>query len=145
MRTRYISSTLHLESTTALYGPAVARTGFIEGMVFAALVASGSTLAGSALAIGILTGVVTIGISVGLSYLASSLFAPSAPKPEDVQQSVRQAISARVRHYGRVKASGPWVFAEAKSGNFHKVLATVAPTNHASLKSAGCLRNTRRR
>src|SRR5690606_7161360 len=64
-----------------------------------------------------------IGLSVGLSALASALFRPQQPKPEDVQQSFRQPTAPRVRHYGRVKMSGPWVFAEAKSGIFHKVIA----------------------
>jgi len=64
-----------------------------------------------------------IGLSVGLSALASALFRPQQPKPEDVQQSFRQPTAPRVRHYGRVKVSGPWVFAEAKDGIFHKVIA----------------------
>lgn len=64
-----------------------------------------------------------IGLSVGLSALASALFRPQQPKPEDVQQSFRQPTAPRVRHYGRVKVSGPWVFAEAKNGIFHKVIA----------------------
>lgn len=125
MRSRYISSTLHLESTTALYGPGVARTGIIEGLIFSMLASSSLTfgLAGSAFAISAIAGAVSIGLSIGLNYLASSLFRPSAPRPEDVQQSVRQATAPRTRHYGRVKASGPWVFAEAKGGDFHKVIA----------------------
>src|SRR5690606_1951580 len=80
-------------------------------------------LAGSAVAISVLTGAATIGLAVGLSYLAQSMFRPTAPRPEDVQQSFRQATGPRVRHYGRVKAAGPWVFAEAKSGEFYKVIA----------------------
>ncbi|MFU0503663.1 phage tail protein [Pseudaminobacter sp. NGMCC 1.201702] len=99
------------------------RTGFIEGIVFSTLLATGSSLAGSAFAIAAITGAVSIGLSVGLSYLAASIFAPKAPKPEDVQQSVRQPAAPRVRHYGRVKVSGPWVFAEAKAGYFYKLLA----------------------
>ncbi|MEM7301925.1 MAG: fibronectin type III domain-containing protein [Pseudomonadota bacterium] len=45
-----------------------------------------------------------------------------AAAPEDVRQSVRQATAHRVRHYGQVKVSGPWVFAETKEGNFYKML-----------------------
>lgn len=124
MRTRYIANNLHLESTTALYGPTIARFGIIEGLVFNTLVATGALgLAGSSLAISVLTGALSIGLSIGLSYLANSLFGPKAPKPEDVQQSTRQPTQPRVRHYGRVKVSGPWTFAEAIGGNFHKVLS----------------------
>jgi hypothetical protein len=64
-----------------------------------------------------------IGLSVGLSALASTLFRPQQPKPEDVQQSFKQPTAPRIRHYGRVMMSGPWVFAEAKNGIFHKVIA----------------------
>lgn len=64
-----------------------------------------------------------LALSLGLSYLASSMFRSSQPKPEDVQQQVRQPTAPRIRHYGRVKMSGTWAFAETKSGNFYKVLA----------------------
>lgn len=75
--------------------------------------------------IGIGGALVNIGLSLGLSFLASALFRPtiSAPAPEDVQQSARQPTAPRVKHYGRVKTSGPWVFAESYQGNFYKVLA----------------------
>lgn len=99
------------------------RTGVIEGLVFSALLASGSALAGSALAIGFITGAISVGLSLGLSYLTSSLFRAPQPKPEDIQQSTKQPAQSRVRHYGRVKVSGPWVFAEATNSTFHKVLA----------------------
>lgn len=97
-----------------------------------------STLGTSALGVALQTGlgaltiiggtaiggaIINLGLSLGLSYLSHSLFAPSAPKPEDVQQSTRQPTQPRVRHYGRVKVSGPWVFAESEKGNFHKVIA----------------------
>lgn len=69
-----------------------------------------------------------IGISVGLAVGGAALsraLAPTVqpPRPQDVQQSFRQATAPRVRHYGRVKISGPWVFAETEKGNFHKVIA----------------------
>ncbi|MCG7507054.1 fibronectin type III domain-containing protein [Mesorhizobium retamae] len=101
------------------------KTGFIEGLVFGLLTSSSATigLAGSALAISTITGLVTGGLAVGLNLLASSLFKPQSPKPEDVQQSVRQPSQPRARHYGRVKVSGPWVFAEGKEGSFYKILA----------------------
>lgn len=109
---------------SGLAAQGVARTGFIEGIVFTLLASSSATigLAGSALAISAITGAVSIGLAVGLSYLSSSLFAPKQPKPEDVQSSVKNPTSARKRHYGRVKTSGSWVFAESKNGNFHKVI-----------------------
>lgn len=62
-------------------------------------------------------------LSLGVSLVASLLFAPKQPKPDDVQTSVKNPTANRVRHYGRVKSSGPWVFAESKAGDFYKVIA----------------------
>ncbi|MER8637653.1 fibronectin type III domain-containing protein [Mesorhizobium sp. M1365] len=100
------------------------RTG-LEGLVFLALASNAVTfgLAGSAAVISAIAGAVGIGISVGLSYLSSVIFAPKQPKPEDVQASIKNPTAARTRHYGRVKASGPWVFGESSRGNLHKVIA----------------------
>lgn len=97
----------------------------IESLVFAVLASNALTigLAGSALAISVITGAVSIGLSVGLSLLSSALFRPKQPKPEDVQTSVKNPTAARTRHYGRVKASGPWVFGENKNGDLHRVIA----------------------
>jgi hypothetical protein len=103
----------------------------VSGLIAATL---GSSAVGVALqsALGALTilggtalggALINLGLSVGLNFLAQSLFRPSAPKPEDVQTSFRQATAPRVRHYGRIKASGPWVFAASSAGNFYKVIA----------------------
>lgn len=64
-----------------------------------------------------------VGISLGLSYLASAFAQRPSQKPEDVQQSTRQPAQTRSKHYGRVKISGPWMFGESYQGNFYKVLA----------------------
>ncbi len=103
----------------------VVRTGFIEGAIFALLTSSAATigLAGSAAVLAGLTAVATVGLSIGLSYLSASLFRPKQPKPEDVQTSIRNPTAPRVRHYGRVKTSGSWVFAESKQGSFYRVIA----------------------
>jgi hypothetical protein len=97
--------------------------GLLESFILTALTSAG--LGGAALGVAVtaLTGIVGIGLSVGLNFLASSLFKPSAPKPEDVQQSLRQPTPPRYRHYGRVKVSGAWVFGEASEGDFFRVIA----------------------
>lgn len=100
---------------------------------FGASVAVTNAIIGIASIVG--STLVSIGVSVGLSYLAKSLIkkpsgadaggisaAIAAPRPEDVQQSVRQSTAPRIKHYGRMKVSGPWVFAESLHGNFYKVL-----------------------
>lgn len=67
--------------------------------------------------------ILSIGASLGLSYLSSVIFRPKQPKPDDVQSTVKGGTTARVRHYGRVKTAGPLVFIESASGNLYKVIA----------------------
>lgn len=102
---------------------AVALSGIIASVVGSGAIGAAlqTGLALITLAAGTTLGSLAIGL--GISYLASSLFRPPQPKPEDVQQQVRQPTAPRVRHYGRVKTSGTWAFAETKSGGFYKVLA----------------------
>lgn len=102
-----------------------AQTGFIESMVLLGLTSAGVTGGALGIATTLLTTLIVTGLSVGLNFLASALFQPSqaAPRPEDMQQSSRQPTQPRARHYGRVKVSGPWVFAEASGGDFYKVIA----------------------
>lgn len=82
-----------------------------------------TVLAANAIYLGV-SAALYVGASVGLSLIASA-FAPrqQSPRPEDVQQSTKQPTSPRYRHYGRVKATGNWVYANTATGNFHKVLA----------------------
>lgn len=101
---------------------AVALSGIIAAVVGTGAIGAALQTGLAWLVIGASTAFGGALISLGLSYLASSLFRPQQPKPEDVQQSVRQPTHPRLRHYGRVKTSGPWVFAEAKGGYFYKVI-----------------------
>lgn len=101
----------------------VALSGLIASVVGAGAVGAALQTGLAAITMFASTTLGGLALSLGLSYLASSLFRPSQPKPEDVQQQVRQPTAPRVRHYGRVKTSGTWAFAETKSGNFYKILA----------------------
>lgn len=91
---------------------------------FAAAAVGGGVIISTAIFYGV-SAALTIGVSLGLSALSNMLMKRNnpAPKPEDVQQSVKQPAQPRARHYGRVKISGPWVFAESKAGDFYKVIA----------------------
>lgn len=97
--------------------------GVIESFVLFVLTAAG--VSGTALAVGVslIAGAIGIGLTVGLSYLASSLFRPEPPKPEDIQVTIKSPVAPRQRHYGRVKTSGVLTFAESKHGALFKVLA----------------------
>lgn len=101
----------------------VVRTGFIESAILLALTSAGVSGGALTVAVTTLTFATVAGLSVGLSYLSASLFKPKQPKPEDVQTSIKNPTAARQRHYGRVKTSGSWVFAEGKYGSFYKVIA----------------------
>ena len=96
--------------------------GFIT--LFATIAASVTTI--PALATAIYFGVTVAAyaaIAVGVSYLNRAVFGqrtPEQPSPEDVQASFRQGLQPRIRHYGRVKAAGPWLFGGSKDGDFHK-------------------------
>jgi hypothetical protein len=96
----------------------------LESLVLLAVVSAGvSGATAIALTVGAIVGAIQIGVAVGLSYLASSIFRPKPPAPQDVQTSVKNPVAPRVRHYGRVKPSGPWAFGDSEHGNFHKVVA----------------------
>ncbi|PQZ51879.1 hypothetical protein CQ052_05285 [Ochrobactrum sp. MYb15] len=101
----------------------VALSGLIATIVGAGAVGAALQTGLAALTMFASTTLGGLALTLGFSYLASSMFRPSQPKPEDVQQQVRQPTAPRIRHYGRVKMSGTWAFAETKSGNFYKVLA----------------------
>lgn len=121
MRNSYISNNLNPDSSTSLFGRV--RHG-LESLVLLAVVSAGvSGPTAIAVTVGVIVGAIQIGVAIGLSYLASSLFKPDAPKPQDVQTSVKNPVAPRVRHYGRVKTSGSWVFAESKNGNLYRVIA----------------------
>ncbi|MER9135108.1 fibronectin type III domain-containing protein [Mesorhizobium sp. M0830] len=120
MRTRYISNGLHQEDSRSIFGRAVMG---LESLVLLALTSIGASGAALGILVPAVVGAIQIGVSIGLSYLASSLFRPDPPKPQDIQTSVKNPVAARVRHYGRVKASGPWAFVESKNGDLYKVIA----------------------
>ncbi len=63
-----------------------------------------------------------IALSFGISAVAGLLNKPKPARPEDVQQSLRVAISDRVRIYGQFQTSGNWFFGKSIDGQMHKGL-----------------------
>ena len=55
----------------------------------------------------------------------------SAPTPQDVQQTVRQAVPPRRRHYGRVKTGGYTSFFDSADGTFHQLILNAQGEIHA--------------
>lgn len=101
--------------------------GAIAGFVGLIATAAASITAIPALATAIYFGVTAASyaaITIGFNALSRAFVPkPEQPKPEDVQQSFRQGVQPRTRHYGRVKVSGPWQFGGTNEGAFHKVIA----------------------
>lgn len=70
----------------------------------------------------VLTGVVGVGLSLGVGYVANALFGPKMPTPADIQGVMRQSVSIRMRHYGRVKVGGPMAFIETYQGTLYMIV-----------------------
>lgn len=78
----------------------------------------------TAVSTGIGASLVSIGLSVGLSYLGSLLQPkPQAPKPSDVKTNIREPTQPRFRSYGLVRVGGVVAFLTAKDERFVKVVA----------------------
>lgn len=99
--------------------------GLIEAVTFIVLAAQAGALGTGLLAVGAAySGILLGAASIGVSYLAQALMPrPQAPKPEDVQVTIKSPTSPRLRHYGRVKISGTLAFLESKDGHLFKVIA----------------------
>ena len=81
---------------------------------------AGTTIAGTSIAT-----VVGTGVLIGGAYAVNTLLAPkTTPPPADGQVTVKQAIPARKRHYGRVKVGGALMFVETLPGT-----PSATPTN----------------
>lgn len=116
----------------ALYG------GF--GVPVLGALAAGASLSAAIGAAGILGTVGSIALGVGASVGAnlllrslarsptlddSSVFA-SAAAPESIQNTLRQAVGARIGHYGRVKVGGQLALYDSAGGKFYIVICTAA-------------------
>lgn len=77
---------------------------------------------GSALAISAVAAVVSIGLTIGVSALMSSLFGPDRPRPSDGQQVNRSSVGTRKRHYGIVHSGGQLTFFESAGGTLAQVV-----------------------
>ncbi|NGO50419.1 hypothetical protein [Allomesorhizobium camelthorni] len=96
-----------------------ARTGFIEGWIFYALVATLPGLSNAALGF-LATGLTTLA-TTGLSIAVNLAFQqkPPTPKAQDIQSNIRQALAARRRHYGRTKVGSVIVFGFRRSDKLY--------------------------
>jgi chitodextrinase len=85
------------------------------GSVALVTTAGGLTLAGSA---------VSIASAFALSSAGQALAgrSQSTAAPENVQQTLRQSIGARIKHYGEVQVGGTVVFYRAKEGKLYQVV-----------------------
>lgn len=66
--------------------------------------------------------IIGVGLSVGLNLLSGALNRPRSPKPQDVQNILRQSVTVRSRHYGRVRVGGSLAFIEEKDGDLYQII-----------------------
>jgi len=79
-------------------------------------------------AVGFGATLISLGVSAGLSLLSAALLSGSQKtarlKPSDGQQTIRQAVPPRWKHYGRVRIGGPqfWLQSEDTQGYLYQGL-----------------------
>lgn len=90
------------------------------GVADFAIIGSGATAVTLANVVGT---VVLTAASIGLQYGLASL---NKPKQESTpgQQTIRESLAGRVRHYGRVKIGGVLVFTESVNGTWFRLIVT---------------------
>jgi hypothetical protein len=88
--------------------------GVIEAVTFLMISAQAGAFGAGLAAVGATLGgtLLSVGLSLGLSILSGLLNQQNAPVPRqsDVQANIRQPLSARRRHHGRVKVGSVIVF-----------------------------------
>ena len=72
--------------------------------------------------------------AVGASYLSKALFGQRMPKPSDGQQTTREAIGSRRRHYGIVHTSGQLTFFDSADGTLGQVVTLGTGLEHEILE-----------
>jgi len=94
----------------------------LVGLIVAAGVPGLVTAAGTLTLAGTLT---SFAIGVGLSLAGSALLAAAqkTPKPQDVQNTLRQPVPPRMRYYGRHRVGGSLMAIETWQGNLYQVIA----------------------
>lgn len=122
-------------ASTASADPGSLIIGALASSAFAA--SAGGTL---------LAGVINAAIGLGLQLLTAQK--PEVPKPQDVQNVIRQSLPPRTKHYGLKRLGGSLLFIEAKSGavfqvvafgshRFDEVVEWIVDSRHVILDSEG--------
>lgn len=97
----------------------------------AAVIVTALALTGTAAAIA--TAVITLAITVGISFIAQAIFAPGGgtAKPSDGQRVIRVNVGSRIRHYGKVRVGGQLTFYESRDGRLY----TLVTTGHGQINA----------
>lgn len=89
--------------------------------------AVGALFAAGTIASAVGSAVVSAAVGFAVNFAISKLFPPKGPKPQDVQDEVRQADAPRTVDYGRVKVGGVMMFwdwtTESEERYLYKLLA----------------------
>ena len=106
------------------HGPGSSVNAEALGLLILGSLGVGNTVVIGSLTLAAVVGTVVLtAASIGLQYALASLNRPK-PDPANIQQTVRQAIGPRLRHYGTVRVGGTLAFMESKNGLYYRVMVT---------------------
>lgn len=77
---------------------------------------------------------ITIAVAVAVTVLTATLFGPKKPKPSDGQQTTREAIGSRRRHYGIVHTGGQLTFFDSQNGTLGQTVTLGTGRENAILE-----------
>lgn len=111
MKTLLLAGVAFLCGTSAAYAD--------PGSLILSAIASSAFAASAAGTI--IAGVINAAIGIGLQLLTTQR--PDTPKPQDVQNIIRQSLPVRTKHYGLRRLGGSLLFIESKDGAVFQVVA----------------------
>lgn len=89
----------------------------------AAAIVSALALTGAAAAIA--TATIALAITIGLTFVAQSVFGRGGVgKPSDGQRVIRVGVGSRIRHYGTVRVGGQLSFYESANGTLYALVTS---------------------
>lgn len=111
------------------YGGGAVGADPVGQLILAALAIANTTfqIGSAAISLAQIVGTIVItAASIGLQYAISALVKPGQPSQAQQQQTIRQAVGYRQRHYGTVQVGGQELFREVKDGLFYRLICVAS-------------------
>lgn len=93
-----------------------------QAIVLFVATATGASALATAGSLTLLGNVIAGAIGLGINFALQALFAPKAPKPQEVKGVVRQSVPVRVKHYGQLRVGGKMIYIDTREGDLHQVV-----------------------